>query len=78
MNDLPLMNHPLDEPTAFRPEHLVAAVREQRGAGNGSIPPLGILDFDGDLTDKLIARGEVQRCEHWPCFHTDMWLWPKH
>ncbi|MCB2012587.1 MAG: nucleoside phosphorylase [Geminicoccaceae bacterium] len=77
MNDLPLMNHPLDEPTVFRPEHLVAAVREQRGAGNGSIPPLGILEFDGDLTDKLIARGEVQRCEHWPCFHTDMWLWPK-
>jgi uridine phosphorylase len=77
MHDLPLMNHPLDEPTAFRPEDLVAAVRQQRGAGNGSIPPLGVLEFDGDLTDKLIARGEVRRCEHWPCFHTHMWLWPK-
>jgi uridine phosphorylase len=68
----------LDKPTAFRPEDLVAAVREQRGAGNGSIPPLGVLEFDGDLTDKLIARGEVRRCEYWPCFHTDMWLWPRH
>jgi len=77
MSDLPLFNHALDEPTAFRPEDLVAAVREQRGAGNGSIPSLCVLEFDGDLTDKLIARGEVRRCEHWPCFHTEMWLWPK-
>jgi uridine phosphorylase len=77
MNNLPLINHPLDEPTAFRPEDLVEAVREQRGMGNGSIPPLGVLEFDGDLTDKLIARDEVRRCEDWPCFHTDMWLWPK-
>jgi len=77
MSDPPLFNHALDEPTAFRVEDLVAAVRQQRGTGNGSIPSLGVLEFDGDLTDKLIARGEVRRCEHWPCFHTEMWLWPK-
>jgi uridine phosphorylase len=77
MNDLPLFNHSLNEPTAFRPKDLVEAVRQQRGKGNGSIPPLGVLEFDGDLTDKLIARCEVRRCEDWPCFHTDMWLWPK-
>jgi uridine phosphorylase len=76
MNDLPLMNHPLEEPTAFRPEDLVEAVRQQRGKGDGSIPPLGVLEFDGDLIDKLIARDEVRRCADWPCFHTDMWLWP--
>jgi uridine phosphorylase len=75
---IPILDHRLNEPTAFRPEDLVEAVRQQRGKGNGSIPPLGVLEFDGDLTDKLIARGEVQRCEHWPCFHTEMWLWPKH
>ncbi|MFW6062155.1 MAG: nucleoside phosphorylase, partial [Planctomycetota bacterium] len=77
MSNLPLRHHALDEPTAFRPEDLVAAVRCQRGAGPGTVPPLGILEFDGDLTDKLIARGEVRRCEDWPCFHTQMWLWPK-
>ncbi len=76
MNDLPLMNHPLEEPTAFRPEDLVEAVRQQRGKGDGSIPPLGVLEFDGDLIDKLIARNQVRRCADWPCFHTDMWLWP--
>ncbi len=77
MNDLPLLNHALNETTAFRPEGLVEAVRQQRGAGSGPIPPLGVLEFDGDLTDKLVARGEVRRCEDWPCFHTEMWLWPK-
>ena len=77
MTDLPLLHHALDEPTAFRPEDLVEAVREQRGKGSGWIPPMGVLEFDGDLTDKLIARGEVRRCKDWPCFHTDMWLWPK-
>ena len=35
---LPLLSHALDEPTAFRPDDLVAAVRQQRGAG-GSPPP---------------------------------------
>jgi uridine phosphorylase len=73
----PLFNHALHEPTAFRPQDLVAAVRQQRGAGSAPIPLLGILEFDGDLTDKLIAQNQVRRCEDWPCFHTDMWLWPK-
>jgi uridine phosphorylase len=77
MIDLPLFSHVLNEPTVFRPEDLVAAVREQRGAGRGPIPSLCVLEFDGDLTDKLIGRNEVRRCEEWPCFHTDMWLWPK-
>jgi len=77
MRETPLLNHALNEPTAFYPEDLVNAVRQQRAAGNGSIPPLGVLEFDGDLTDKLITRGEVRRCEDWPCFHTQMWLWPK-
>jgi uridine phosphorylase len=77
MSDLPLLTHALDEPTAFRPEDLVAAVRQQRGIGDRPVPELCLLEFDGDLTDMLIARSEVRRCEYWPCFHTDMWLWPK-
>jgi uridine phosphorylase len=76
-NDLPLIRHALAEPTAFRPEDLVDAVRRQRGVGREPLPRLGILDFDGDLTDKLVARDEMRRCPHWPCFHTELWLWPK-
>jgi len=75
--DLPLLDHALDQATAFRAQDLVAAVRAQRGTGAGAIPALCVLEFDGDLTDKLIARDEVRRCEYWPCFHTDLWLWPR-
>lgn len=73
----PLFAHALDEPTAFSPEDLVAAVRRQRDIGSRPIPEVCVLEFDGDLTDKLVDRGEVRPCECWPCFHTRMWLWPR-
>ncbi|NQT91415.1 MAG: nucleoside phosphorylase [Lentisphaerae bacterium] len=72
---LPLLNHPLDAPTAFRPEDLVGSVRSSRDKNDGSIPEICVLEFDGDLTDKLQARGELKPCDAWPCFHTTMWLW---
>lgn len=72
---LPLLNHPLDDPTAFRPEDLVESVRTSRSRTDGDVPEICVLEFDGDLTDKLQARGEIKRCETWPCFHTAMWQW---
>lgn len=77
MKKSPLLAHPYDEASAFRPDDLLQAVRSQRGAGVGSLPPVGVLEFDGDLTDALIRADEVRRCEDWACFHTEMWLWPK-
>ncbi len=72
---LPLLNHPLDEPTAFRPEDLTESVRSSRKRPDGDVPAICILEFDGDLTDKLQSRGELERCDAWPCFHTTMWCW---
>jgi uridine phosphorylase len=72
---IPLLDHALDEATVFSPAELVEAVRRQRGRGRAEIPPVCVLDFDGDLTDELIRRGEVERCDGWPCFHTEMWVW---
>ena len=74
---VPLLAHPLEAESVFTPEGLVEAVRDIDGMSRQQVPPICLLEFDGDLTDKLIARGEVRRCEHWPCFHTDMWLWPR-
>lgn len=72
---LPLLDHALDAPTVFTPRELIEAVRAQRGRDNEAIPPVCVLEFDGDLTDELIRRGEVERCAAWPCFHTEMWIW---
>jgi uridine phosphorylase len=69
----PLLDHPHDEPSAFRPEDLVDAVRGRRGLAASSLPEVCILDFDGDLTDALVESGELDRCREWPCFHTAMW-----
>jgi uridine phosphorylase len=72
---LPLLDHPLDAPTAFRAEDLMESVRTSRGRTDGDLPEICVLEFDGDLTDKLQARGELEEFDAWPCFHTTMWRW---
>ena len=59
-NELPLLNHPLNEPTAFTPEALIEAVRAERGLAVEPPPPVCVLDFDGDLTDWLVAKGRAR------------------
>jgi uridine phosphorylase len=68
----PLLDHPLDQPTAFAPEALVEAVRNERGLPRTGVPPVCILEFDGDLTDWIAKTGKSKPCEAWACFHTAM------
>lgn len=69
---LPLFNHDLDAPTAFSPESLVEAVRANRHLEPEPIPPVCLLEFDGDLTDWLVSIGAVKPWKSWACFHTTM------
>lgn len=71
-NDSPLLEHPLGEPTAFPPEDLIVAVRDQRSIPTGPIPAVCVLDFDGDLVDWLDATAAAKPEPHWACFHTKM------
>ena len=68
----PLLAHPLDVPSAFKPEDLMQAVRAERGLTAASVPPLCVLDFDGDLSDGLMRDGAASLSQSWPCFHTQM------
>src|SRR5258708_32807010 len=72
MDRPPLLNHPLDEETVFTPEALLAAVRVERGLKVELPPPVCVLDFDGDLTDWLIAKERAHPWRPWACFHTTM------
>lgn len=72
LNRLPLLNHPLEAETAFKPEALLAAVRARNGREASRLPSICVLDFDGDLLDALKADGATSRSEHWACFHTAM------
>lgn len=71
--ETPLLgSHALAEESAFRPEDLLAAVRKLRGLPQRGVPPICILEFDGDLTDSMAAAGELHPFESWACFHTVM------
>jgi uridine phosphorylase len=68
-----LETHALSEESAFRPEGLLGAVRKLRGLDVHPVPPVCILEFDGDLTDALVADRSVTPFESWACFHTSMY-----
>jgi len=69
---LPLFDHALDSPTEFTPKALMDVVRREKHLSSEPIPQICVLEFDGDLTDWLISRGEVRLCKSWACFHTSM------
>ena len=50
----------------------MAAVRAERGLPSEAVPPLCVLDFDGDLSDHLAAQGISSPWPSWACFHTSM------
>jgi len=68
----PILDHALDQPSAFTARNLIDDVRRSRQIPNGSVPPVCILEFDGDLTDGLVREGFARRVESWACFHTSM------
>ncbi len=68
----PLFDHPLDEPTEFRPQELLDAVRALNSSIPARIPSICVLDFDGDLVDALEAAALTTKSESWACFHTAM------
>jgi len=47
-------------------------VRRSRQVPSGNVPPVCILEFDGDLTDWLVRDGVARLFEPWACFHTSM------
>jgi uridine phosphorylase len=72
IDPLPLLHHSLESPSAFTPERLMNPVRTERGLVNEPVPPLCVLDFDGDLSDRLAADRATTTMTSWACFHTSM------
>src|SRR5438876_6177306 len=68
----PILYHALDQPSAFTPENLIDDVRRSRQIPAGIVPPVCILEFDGDITDWLVRDGVAKPFAPWACFHTSM------
>lgn len=71
--DLPLLHHDFAAPSLFTPEALLDAVRAERPRAAEPVPAVCVLDFDGDLTDSLVAGGSARPCPAWACFHTTLY-----
>ncbi len=72
MNDHPLFQHPAHEQSAFTAASLLAAVKVERALPSVRVPDVCVLEFDGDLTDRLRRSGVAVDHETWACFHTQM------
>src|SRR5216683_7167734 len=68
----PILSHAFDHPSAFTPENLIEDVRRGRQIPFGIVPPVCILEFDGDITDWLVRDGIAKPFGPWACFHTSM------
>ena len=70
LSRIPLLAHPVEESSAFTPEILLEAVRVARSLPRDPVPPVCVLEFDGDLTDWLVSTGAAEPWKSWACFHT--------
>src|SRR5260370_36842987 len=68
----PILGHAMDQPSAFTPKNLIGDVRRSRQIPAGIVPPVCILEFDGDITDWLVRDGIAKPVVPWACFHTSM------
>jgi uridine phosphorylase len=58
--------------SVFVPEGLLREARRQKGLAEASVPPLCVLDPDGDLVRRLKAHGRARADPAWACYHTEM------
>lgn len=59
-------------PSVFDVANLMREARRQKGLPAGDIPPMCVLDPDGDLVDYLRANGLARQHPAWACYHTTL------
>ena len=59
-------------PSVFAPAALLREARRQKGLPVIEVPPVCILDPDGDIVRSLRRNGSAKPLEDWPCYHTQL------
>jgi uridine phosphorylase len=57
-------------PSVFLPAALLREARRQKGLAAVNVPPVCILDPDGDIVRRLQQSGQSKPFAGWPCYHT--------
>ena len=65
-----------DAPSVFEPVALLREARRQKGLAAIDVPPVCILDPDGDIVRRLRDSSQAKRFDAWPCYHTDLYSFP--
>jgi uridine phosphorylase len=60
----------ISAPSVFVPAALLREARRQKNLAAVDVPPVCILDPDGDIVRRLRQTGQSQPFEGWPCYHT--------
>ena len=67
-----LHNKHTSAPSIFLPAALLREARRQKGLATVDVPPVCILDPDGDVVRRLRQTGRSQPFRNWPCYHTEL------
>jgi uridine phosphorylase len=70
-----LVRRDYHRPSVFRPENLLREARRQKGIDEGRVPPICVLDPDGDVVRHVQDRHGARRSAAWACYHTELWEW---
>jgi uridine phosphorylase len=61
-----------DAPSVFQPEALLREARRQKRLPAEPVPPVCLLDPDGDLVAHLSEAGRARPHRGWACYHTEL------
>jgi purine-nucleoside phosphorylase len=67
-----LLNKDFTAPSVFKPENLLREARRQKRLLDVAVPPVCILDPDGDIWRALAAAGRLQPSPGWACYHSEL------
>jgi uridine phosphorylase len=62
-----------DHASLFEPENLLREARRQKNIPKGQVPPICILDPDGDIVSNLVATRRAAVNPYWACYHTKLY-----
>src|SRR5262245_50855758 len=61
------------EASTFTPQNLLREARRQKAIAEAKVPPVCVLDPDGDLVRRLTSNGQARLDHSWSCYHTQLY-----
>ena len=74
--EAPILSHESHaEPSIFTATNLLREARRQKCLDHGRVPPICVLDPDGDIVDHLRETGQAEADPHWACYHSRLYVY---